>query len=290
MVFAGRRPAPFLTPGFSPTILRGWPMSFFRRKILVGLLTCFLVPLVHAREVPSAAAPRPFTYPDDTFDFKNETVWNYVGGSVQPETDRDHVRDYTRRCFVLSRASVQFWKFARFDPDVPPLKPDELARRIRQVCERSVWLPALSEKDRIVIPGYRDLREASHEMRYVFQANIGRGWPFYFRAGNMVIASWVSRALEDRLNREIYADLQKNTPTIVWVYRFPSLKMNHVVVVYACTRDRTGYHYLVYDTNYRDACKHFDYDPKTRTFSYQPVYYFKGGPVTVRSIYRGWLW
>jgi hypothetical protein len=253
-------------------------------------LALFIVPTaLRAYEAPVVAAPRPFVYPNDTFDFKNETVWNYIGGTVQPETDKAHEREYTRRCFVLSRASVQFWKFARFEPNAKPLEADELARRIRHVCERSVWLPALPAKDRVVFPGYRNLRDASARMRYVFQANIGRGWPFYFRAGNIVIASWVSRALEDRLNGEIFHDLRMNTPTIIWVYRFPSLKMNHVVVVYSATRDQGGYHYRVYDTNYRDADKRLDYDPRTRTFSYEPVYFFKGGPVTVRSIYRGWL-
>ncbi|MEJ0000072.1 MAG: hypothetical protein WDO13_13425 [Verrucomicrobiota bacterium] len=138
-------------------------------------------PAARAYEPPTAPAPRPFTYPGDTFDFKNETVWNYVGGGVAPETDHAHVREYTRRCFVLARASVQFWKFARFDPTLPPLPAPDLARRIRDVCGRSVWLPALAPRDRVVIPGYHDLREASAKMRYVFEANIGRGWPFYFR-------------------------------------------------------------------------------------------------------------
>jgi hypothetical protein len=263
-----------------------------RPRILIALAAllflCLLPGNTRACNAPSLAG-RPFQYPGDTFDFKNETVWNYVGGTVQPETDDPHVREYTRRCFVLARSSVQFWKFARFEPNAKPLDADELARRIRQVCERSVWLPALAPQDRIVIPGYANLREASAKMRYVFQANIGRGWPFYFRAGNIVIASWVTRALEDRLNGEIFHDLQVNTPTIVWVYRFPSLKMNHVVVIYSGTHDRCGYHYLVYDTNYRDAYKHLDYDPQSRTFTYQPVYFFKGGPITVRALYRGWI-
>jgi hypothetical protein len=267
--------------------------SIFMRvcvPILLALLGLFAVPaVVRAYDAPTIRAPRPLEYPADTFAFKNETVWNYVGGSIEPEQDKAHVRDYTRRCFVLSRSIVQFWKFARFDPEAKPLPADELARRIRAVCERSVWLPALAEKDRIVIPGYHNLHEASDKMRYVFQANIGRGWPIYFRAGNMPIAFWVTRALEGRLNGEIFHDLQMNTPTILWVYRFPSLKMNHVVVVYSGTHDGSGYHYHVYDPNYRDRFSHLDYDPKTRTFRYEPVYFFKGGPVTVRSIYRGWL-
>jgi hypothetical protein len=249
----------------------------------------FIPSFAHGYEVPATCAPEPYKYPDDTFAFKNETVWNYVGGSVQPESGKGHDREYTRRCFVLSRATVQFWKFARFEPDEKPLSADDLAKRIRQVTERSVWLPALAQKDRIVIPGYRNLREASAKMTYVFEANIGRGWPIYFRPGNGVIALWVTRALEERLNDEIFHDLQMNIPTILWVYRFPSLKMNHVVVVYSGSHDSSGYHYHVYDPNYRDRFSHLDYDPKTRTFRFQKVYFFKGGPVTVRSIYRGLL-
>jgi len=263
-----------------------FPISLFIALLLPALATAY--------EPPAVAASRPFTYPNDTFAFKNETKWNYVNGSVQPEQKNAPPREYTGRCFVLSRASVQFWKFARFDPRLAPLAPDQLARRIRQVCERSVWLPALVPRDRILIPGYRDLHEASAKMPGVFQANIGCGWPFYFRPGNFVIASWVTRALEDRLNGEIFHDLRLNTPTIIWAYRFPSLKLNHVIVIYAGTRDARGYHYLVYDTNYSDtskggASRHLDYDPTTRTFSYEPVYYFKGGPVTVRALYRGLL-
>jgi hypothetical protein len=179
-----------------------------RFQFLIALSVLFVFPVAaRAYQAPTVPAPEPFKYPDDTFAFKNEMVWNYVGGSVQPETGKDHVREYTRRCSVLSRSSVQFWKFARFEPDVRPLAAEELARRIRQVCERSVWLPALAPKERVVIPGYHNLREASAKMRYVFQANIGRGWPFYFRAGNMPIAFWVTRALEDRLNGEIFHDL-----------------------------------------------------------------------------------
>jgi hypothetical protein len=242
-----------------------------------------------AYEAPVASASSAFAYPADTFDFKNETKWNYVGGSVQPESRDVHLRDYTGRCMVLARASVQFWKFARFEPDASPLSDVDLAQRIRDVCARDVWLPALPPRDRVVIPGCHDLREASAERPNVFQVNIGLGWPFYFRAGNIVIASWVSRGMEDRLNGEMFHDLQMNTPTIIWAYRFPSLKMDHVVVVYSCVRDAQGYHYRVYDTNYRDASKRLDYDPATRTFAFEPVYYFKGGPVTVRSIYRGRL-
>ena len=256
-------------------------------RVAVFFLLSFLS--AHAYTPPLVPAPHALRYPEDTFAFKNETVWNYVGGEVKPGPAKIEARQYTQRCFVLSRSIVQFWKFARFEPQQKPLSADQLARRIRRVTERSVWLPALAKKDRVIIPGYRNLREASAKMTYVFQKNLGLGWPFYFRLGNAVITFWVTRALEDRLNGEIWHDLHMRMPSILWIYRFPSLKMDHVIVVYSGTHDARGYHYNVYDPNYRDRFSHLDYDPATRTFRFEPVYYFKGGSVTARSIYRGLL-
>jgi hypothetical protein len=260
-------------------------------KIALVLLisSLALLPLLPAYELPSAPAPRPFTYRTDTFAFANETVWNYVNGSVQPESPSARKREYTRHCFVLTRAAVQFWKFARFDPDAPPLPPRQLAHRIRQVTERSVWLPALPRDQRPVFPGYANLRAISAAEPGLFQANIGAGWPVYFRAGNMPIVVPVDRSTEARLNGEILGDLAKNYPTLLWLYNFPSLNMNHVVVVFAGERDRDKYVYQVYDPNYATGPKRLEYDGTTRTFSYQPTFYFKGGTVTARAIYRGVL-
>jgi len=254
------------------------------------LLISVLFPTaLRAYEPPTAPAPRPFQYGTDTFSFANETVWNYVNGVVQADSSREQTskREYTRRCFVVTRAAVQFWKFARFDPLAPPLERDQLAARIRKVTALSVWLPALPRQKRIVIPGYASLRAISAADPTIFQANIGLGWPIYFRAGNMPIVAPVYRETEARLNNEIFHDLQSNWPTIVWLYNFPSLNINHVVVVISGNKDGDHYHYLVYDPNYASGPKRLDYDAGTRTFSYQPTFYFKGGTVEARAIYRG---
>ncbi len=258
---------------------------FARTQVLRAcLIFLFAAPLLRA-DAPSA--PRPFRYDTDTFAFANETVWNYVGGTVQAESSAAKKREYTRHCFVVTRAAVQFWKFARFDPAAPPLARDELARRIREVTERSVWLPALNREQRIVFPGYANLREISHAEAGVFQSNIGLGWPVYFRAGNMPIVVPVSHATEAQLNGEVWRDLQNDVPTIVWLYNFPSLKINHVVVIFKGAREGDHFHYTVYDPNYSDAPKKLEFDAGSRVFSYQPTFYFKGGQVTARAIYRG---
>ncbi len=262
------------------------PIKILPRALLITLL-CFSALLAY--EPSTVPASRAFRYDTDTFSFANETVWNYVNGSVQSESSHATAekRDYTRRCFVVTRAAVQFWKFARFDPSSPSLPRDQLAQRIRQVTARSVWLPELPRNQRIVFPGYSNLRKISAADPGVFQANIGLGWPVYFRAGNMPIVAPVYRETEARLNDEIFRDLQGRHPTIVWLYNFPSLDINHVVVVFAGARDGARFHYQVYDPNYTNGPKKLEYDGATRTFSYQPTFYFKGGAVNARAIYRG---
>jgi hypothetical protein len=262
-------------------------------KNLAGaLLTALLFSTtLVAYEPPATPAPHAFDYDTDSFSFANETVWNYVNGSVQTDSAHESTkkRDYTRRCFVVTRAAVQFWKFARFDPKAKPLPRAELADRIREVTERSVWLDPLPARDRIVFPGYASLREISAADPTLFQANIGLGWPVYFRAGNATIAMPLTRSTETRLSDEIQRDLSLNYPTIVWLYNFPSLSINHVVVIFGAHQRPGHVTYDVYDPNYAQGSKHLDYDSATQTFSYRPTFYFKGGTVEVRAIYRGVL-
>jgi|ERR1700677_2018015 len=251
---------------------------------LIGALLVSLLSLpLHADDT------RPFRYDTDTFSFANETVWNYVNGTVQKadSSASEKKREYTRRCFVVTRAAVQFWRFARFDPKGTPLPAPALADRIREVTERSVWLPALPQDQKIVFPGYASLREISAASPSIFQENIGLGWPVYFRVGNMPIVNPVYRETEARLNGEIQVALKESQPTIVWLYNFPSLSINHVVVVFGVRHDGNIDHYRVYDPNYIDGPKRLDFDRTTRTFIYQPTFYFKGGSVNARAIYRG---
>jgi hypothetical protein len=213
-------------------------------KIVTGalLISLLLLPALPAYEPPAAPAPRPFRYDTDTFSFANETVWNYVNGSVQSESSPANPK--ARLHAPLLRGDPR----RRPVLEIRPLRSQgraasarSLAARIRDVTERSVWLPALSRRERIVFPGYANLREISAADPGVFQANIGLGWPVYFRAGNMPIVAPVYRETEARLNDEIFHDLQLNYPTIVWLYNFPSLNINHVVVVFRReTGPRTG--------------------------------------------------
>jgi hypothetical protein len=240
---------------------------------------------------PVDGPPRPFCYETDRFAFANETVWNYVEGEVRPDAEREpaEARRYTHHCFVMVRAALQFWKFARFEPESAPLASEELIRRIRQLCRRPVWMPILAENERMVFPGFKNLREISASAAGLFQDHMGAAWPVYFRPGNSPITIPVSAKAKARLNDEILRDLQAGYPTLLWLYNFPSLSINHTVLVYHAAQEEGRVRYQVYDPTYADVPKELQFDLATRTFTFEPTFYFKGGSVTPRAIYRGFF-
>jgi hypothetical protein len=242
-------------------------------------------------QTPQKPLPHSFSFESDRFAFANETVWNYVAGEVRPQAERESsgAKRYTRHCFVMVRAALQFLKFASFEPNEPQLTEDELARRISQVCERWVWLPPLSEDRRIVFPGFRNLYEASAAHAGVFQDYMGAAWPVYLRIGNFPICLPVSPKAKTRLNGQMLQDLAVGYPTLLWLYNFPSLNINHTVLVYKAEQEADCVRYQVYDPNYADAPKELQFHPATEEFTFEPTFYFKGGSVTPRAVYRGFF-
>jgi len=240
---------------------------------------------------PTQPLERFFNFETDRFAFANETVWNYVEGEVRPQEEREPsaVRRYTHHCFVMVRAALQFLKFARFDPKGEPLSANALALRIKQVCKRPVWLPPLSHEQQMVFPGFASLREISASAAGIFQDHMGAAWPVYFRPGNFPICLPVSASAKAKLNDQMLRDLEVGYPTLLWLYNFPSLSINHTVLVYEAIREPERIRYQVYDPNYADAPKELQFELATQTFTFEPTFYFKGGSVTPRAIYRGLL-
>lgn len=240
---------------------------------------------------PTKPIDRPFSHETDRFAFANETLWNYVKGKAPaPGQSRPtERRRYTRYCFVMVRATLQFWKFARFEASGSPLADEELARRIRRVCRRPVWMPILSREERIVFPGYANLYEASYASPGIFQQHIGNWWAIYWRPGNFPVCLPVTKKAKAQLNEQMLLDLEAGYPTLLWMYNFPSLSINHTVLVYDATQEKDLVRYKLYDPNYADTPKELRYEPAIQTFTFGPTFYFKGGTVTPRAIYRGFF-
>lgn len=230
---------------------------------------------------------RAFDAQRDTFAFANETVWDYENGNVQWERENKKASGgtrYTRRCFVLARSAAQFWHFARFASDEPPVTGEELAKRIRAVVARLLW--RRHEGDRgIVIPGYPDLRMASAAEPHLFRQSLG-GWrQSYFRWGNWRIVLPLGRANQQNAACELRGLLAANDPVVLWLVNFPSLTINHAVLAIRECGAQPG-RFEVYDPNLPDESLRLTFDETTGNFHYPKTFYFSGGAVGVRLVYH----
>ena len=141
-----------------------------------------LLPLVLLL-APAALHARAFDLRRDTFAFSNDTVFQY-GVDEQGRlliSQREKPAVFSHRCFVLSRAVLQFHQFAQFEPRQPRLTRDGYRQRIKQICRVPVWS---RRTERIVIPGYADLHSFSRAYEGLLKENLGNWLPSYLRVGN----------------------------------------------------------------------------------------------------------
>lgn len=242
---------------------------------------------------PVNPAP-PYRFDRDTFDFANETVYLYVNGiaSHRRETKAEKAKRFVQHCFVMCRSSKQFRNFARFEPSLPPDDDQTLTAKVRQVTRYAAWRAPLPPDQRVVIPGYADLRALSKAKAGILQRNCGVWWTTYVRPGNFKMfffpangpkfQGWTQRGLERKLNR--------NEVFIAYLTSFPNMDINHACLIYARNPqngqpDQNGLlHYFAYDPNHPESPRDMAYNPKRKTFLYQKDWDFVGGKVTVLQI------
>jgi len=228
-----------------------------------------------------------FNYNRDTLSFANWTVFTYENGHIVSHKNQ-FGHHYSRRCFVMTRSVAQFYKFARFEPNAPKLDENELHKRIRAVTRKSPWHDPLPPEKRIVIPGYRNLRELSSANTRLMQRNIGLGWVVYLRVGNGRMFYLHGKGYQAKTHDELERTLARGDFFIAYLSDFPILHINHSVLVYKHDRPRgadgTDY-YLVYDPNHPDGPRHLKWLPAKREFDFQKDQEFAGGFTRVFQVY-----
>ena len=231
----------------------------------------------------AASHARDFDLRRDTFAFSNDTVFQY-GVDEQGRlhiTQREKPAEFSHRCFVLSRAVLQFHQFARFEPRAPRLSREEYRRRILAICRIPVWS---SRTERVVIPGYADLHGFSHAYEGLLKENLGNWLPSYLRVGNWRMPMGHVRCGQAAAARWLSASLDRGRPRALYLARFPH--MNHVVIPYAQEREPGGnLSFAVYDPNYPNAPGWLFYRARERSFEFQPRWYFPGGRVNVMRVF-----
>lgn len=229
-----------------------------------------------------------FQFERETFAFANSTVFEYRDGVIVRRGRKEKSDRYTRRCFVMSRAAMQFHKFARFDSRRATVDDKELARRIRNVARRQPWNPALPENERIVFPGYANLRQMSKARGRVLQENIGLGWPTYGRIGNFRMFFVHNVKYQVKTQAELDATLARGELFVAYLSDFPFLRINHSVLIYARKPRRPGSkidRYVCYDPNHPDAPRELKWSPDQRLFNYPKDEEFVGGYTRVYHVY-----
>ncbi len=235
----------------------------------------------------SARAGVPVVFERDTFSFANDTVFAYRDG--HPSLRHESTKRYATRCFVMSRAVVQFRKFARFEPDLPPLDDSALADRIRAITRRAPWRDALDQTHRIVIPGVADLRALSRTRTRVVQENIGLGWPTYFRLGNWRVVLPKPPGQQARTQTELDQTMAKGEFYVAYMTTMPDyLYTNHAVLVLdRHAEDGENIGYTVYDPGFPEGPRTLYWSKRSGTFWYPPNPTFVGGSVYVWRVYGG---
>jgi hypothetical protein len=242
-----------------------------------------------------ARAAENFRFDRDTLSFANSTVFDYHEGVAhlrRTGVARERTPRYTRRCFVMCRTVIQFAKFARFEPHGAPLNDEELAHRIHSVTKHPVWRSPFPETERIVFPGYANLRQLSHDRGWVVQKNIGLGWPTYLRLGNSRMVYSHSRSYQQRVHEELNTTLNQGQFFVAFLSDFPTLHINHAVLVYArkpSLPNSSVDRYNCYDPNHPDGPRELIWIPDKKEFNFEKDEEFVGGFTRVYRVYGRWL-
>jgi hypothetical protein len=247
---------------------------------------CRLFVLACALAVWTATAEsRTFDFQRDTFGFANQTYFDY-----KPLTDtqtqiirrRGRVPDFSRHCFQMCRAVLQFFKFAEFRPDLPKVSDSEYQEIVRRVSRIPAW--SSGPRSKVIVPGYRDLHSFSLGETLTVQKNLGLWWPSYWRIGNWRIVNPVPRSGQEQMAKCLRTALDAQEIRDVYITRFKPI--NHCLVVYHYDpRPNGDLVFDVYDANQPGKLVHLTYHASDRSFYYDKTWYYRGGLVSVLPLY-----
>jgi hypothetical protein len=231
---------------------------------------------------------RPFNFQTDTFAFPNALVWEYHYDEHGKWVSHPRVpkADYTHHCFVVARSTRQFFEHARFDPSLPVADAATYRRLIHKIVSVA---PYRQLPEKIVFPGYADLRSFSEAQAPLLKAECGSVWQSYFQHGHWRMIMPFSRSHQERESAKLLAEIRQNRPPVVHILRFPQLGINHAILLFDATETEKEIKFVVYDPNNPKEPVSLIYDRATRTFDFPANDYFPGGWVDVYEVYCDWL-
>ncbi len=262
--------------------------SLNRWPALIGLLFALFLSGC-ATSTKQIAAARPFVFERDTLAYANELVWEYYFDEHGKWTHRERQPkpDYTHHCFVVARSALQFFRNARFDPSQPIADAPTYRGLIRNV-EGVSARQDLPESEKITIPGYASLRQFSRAQAPLLKAESGSFWQSYFQRGHWRMIWPFSRHGQEKMSRQLVDSLKRNQAPVVHVVCFPSLRINHALLIFHTKETEKTIEFATYDPNAPEKPTTLTYSRASRTFTFPTNFYFPGGKVDVYEIYTNW--
>jgi hypothetical protein len=233
-----------------------------------------------AVSLPDTTSVPGFVFATDTFAFRNDIRARNRGAENL----------YANYCFVLARSLRQFHQFARFDPAAPRVDRDEYERRVRAVVARAPWREPLPPDDRIVIPGYRNLREFSAAEEAAVKAGLGgRLWTWLHWTNWRVTYENLPPGHQAGVLQEISEQLAGGRLVQLLVTNWPKPELNHTVVAYGYRTRPDGLELAVWDPNDPGAPGVVTFDTAHQRFWATRVYDTEPGAIRVFRMYYSWF-
>jgi hypothetical protein len=230
-----------------------------------------------ARAERRAAVPG-FSFSTDTFTFPNEirarTPW-------RPDL-------YANYCFVLARGLRQFFAFARFDPQAPRLTSEAYVERVREIAAHQPWDPPPAPDDRVVIPGYANLREFSRGQEAAVKAGLGGRFWTLMHWTNWRVTFPVTRGQQAEVAREVMEELDAGRLAQLLVTNWPKPELNHTVVAYAYRSGPSGVEFVVWDPNEPGGPGLMTFDTEISRFRATRLYDTEPGLIRAFRMYYSW--
>jgi hypothetical protein len=239
---------------------------------------------------PTENPARRFQFERDTFAFAHELVWKYrfdpVTGAMTTYK-AEPPPTYYHRCFVLVRATRQFFDHARFEPELPLVDAQTYRKLIREIASRNSR-QACAESERLVIPGYDGLRSFSQAHEPLLKAECGAAWESYFLRSHWRMIFRVSGRFQEKMAEKLKRSLRRRGVSLVHLFRFPRITINHGIVLYGFTESEQTIEFEAYDPNIPAHPVKLVYEKKRKAFTFAPNIYWGGGVLGVMEIFCDW--
>jgi len=220
-----------------------------------------------------------FSFVPDSFAFAN------VGRMKSRGVDDP----YANYCFVLSRSLRQFFQFARFDPHAPRLTDAEYLQRIERIMSYAPWDPPLPAEERVIIPGYANLRDFSNREESTVKEGVGSRFWSLVHWTNWRVVLPVTRRHQERLAQQVVDELRAGRLVQLLVTDLPEMQLDHGIVAYAYRATPQALEFAVWDPNDPAGPGAITFDRTERRFWASRLIDTQPEPIRVFRMYYWWL-